>query len=101
VNKKELKVLAENENGKSYEDGLQCPNCKYSILGFSNLIDFIDEELIFDDYQYDAYTCPNCLCLFSFNTQNMELGKESEEYDGKEILGLNIWVWNGYEEVNE
>jgi hypothetical protein len=90
--------LIENEHGKGYSNAIKCPKCGYEISGLQKVLDFINDEIIYEDYQYDDYECPDCLCLLSFNTENIKTG-EIVEWDEKcrEILSIDIWVWNDYE----
>lgn len=93
-----IQIISQNEHGKSYKNAIKCPKCGYEIIGLSKVLNFINKETIFDDYQYDDYECPDCECIFSFNTQNMEMGDYLENSEGlKKILSTEIWVWSDYQ----
>lgn len=96
MNKSEelVKPICENKNGKGYKDAIICPHCGHKIIGLMKVLDFINEELIYET-QYDDYECPECLKMFDFNIEAMECGDyidDNPDY-GKEILSVETWVW--------
>lgn len=90
-----LKPICENKNGKGYKDAIVCPRCGYEIVGLSKVLDFINEEIIYET-QYDDYVCPECDKYFDFNVESCECGDYLDEGDkqaGREILSIETWVW--------